>query len=147
MSIIGEKYEKFASDGDWINGVLADKCMVQKTKEVKVKDDDGNESTETRNDGKPVIDIEALFDLAERNGINARERYAEQVGQKNATGRIRMSLGNMLRSRARKRHGLYDAAGEWMKAPKGFTEGHDKTESPDGESLVKKQAKKEKADA
>lgn len=146
MSIIDDKYRgKYRADPDWLASLIHEVCFVQNTKEVDVKDDEGNVTgTETVNDGKPQLDIDALFSLAEANGIPATEKYGDQVEKKNAPGRLRMTIGNSLRAAARKRHGLY-VNGEWVEAPADFVGDQPKTQNPDGTKIVVEKAKEEAA--
>lgn len=140
-SIISEKYrERYKPDNrDWLGSFIDEGCTNPVTKEREVKDDEGNVTgTETVTLKKRTLDIDALFDLAEANAIPAREKYGDQVDRKNAAGRLRMTIGNMLRAAARKRHGLYDTSGKWVKAPAEFIGDAEKTENKDGSKIAKK---------
>lgn len=147
MSIIGDKYAgKYRGDGDWLTSLINDTCYVQETKEVDVKDEDGNVTgTETVNKGKPRLDLDALFALAEANGINATEKYGDQADKRNAPGRLRMTLGNSLRAVARRRGGLWKNGSEFLSAPKDFMGDRVPTETPEGEKIAK--AKDDEAEA
>lgn len=63
--------------------------------------------------GKDVWDLDLMFLLAERNGIDTSHATFVGIRSANAIGRARMTLHNMLKSRAKKRHGLFDIPGEW----------------------------------
>ena len=146
-SIIDAKYkERYRDNPDWLATLIHDQCFVQHTKEVAVKDDEGNDTgkTEVVNAGRPELNLEALFDLAEKNGIAAREKYGDQADKKNAPGRLRMTIGNSLRAAARKRHGLYDVDGNWLDAPADFVGDRPKVQNPDGSKIAKAKPEKEK---
>ena len=129
-NIIDPKYaERYRGDGDFLSSLIKAECYVQLLKDGK----DG----EKVNNGKPILDLEKLFDLAEANGIPAREKYSDQTDRKNAAGRLRMTIGNSLRAAARKRHGLYTAAGVWKTADKNFIGDHPLTEQRNGAKIVK----------
>lgn len=103
-SIIDPKYaEKLRSPeakADWLYGFIKTQCY----------------------NAEGQLDVEELFNVAEINGIKARDKYEGQVGQKNAVGRLRMTIGNSLRAQARRKHGLYDARGEWHDAEAPYTD-------------------------
>lgn len=135
-SIIDPKYrDRYKGGGDWLSKWLTDQVSVSQTKEVEVKDEEGNVTgTETKVLKKRAIDLDALFAISQRNGIDT-DKYEEQRDRKNAPGRLRMTLGNMLRARAVRRGGLYDAGGEWHDAPNDFETKI--TEDRDGVKLAK----------
>jgi hypothetical protein len=92
-NFINEKYQgKYRGASDWIGELIDAECLVE--------DKDGNVS----------LDLKALFALAKANGIDTA-KYKAQAEQPHATGRLRMTLGNALRARARRRHGLLTADG------------------------------------
>lgn len=133
-SIIGEKYRgKYKGASDWIGEVIQANCSTQPMKTVK--DAEGNETEVAK--GKSVLNVDALISLSKANHIDT-SKMEEQRDRKNAPGRIRMTLGNMLRAAARKRHGLY-INGEWVEAPEAFLESapDEPTETRDGEKIVK----------
>lgn len=131
-SIIGGDYaKKYRERGaDWIGELIDKQCVAQDDK------------------GKPTgLVIEDLFGLAEVNGIDVT-KYRTQVDRPNAVGRLRMTIGNMLRARAKRRHGLYATDQKWVKAPKEFLESIDAPEKPteqkDGTKIVAPKPKAEK---
>ena len=141
MSIIDSKYAaKYRGDGDWVAQFIKGNCFFQKLKTVETKDDEGNVTgEESVNDGKPTLDVNALFAIAESNGIDATAKYGDQRERKNAPGRLRMTIGNSLRAIARRRHGLYDSDKNWHAAPEGFAEG-EPIETPEGEKIRHEEA-------
>lgn len=146
MSIVNPKYRgKYnAENADWLSRLIVANTYVQKTKEKTIKAEDGTETTETVNVGKPAVDLEKLFDFAEANAINARELYGDQVDRAGAAGRLRMTIGNLLRSAAKRRHGL-NVDGKFVEAPAEFIGEVAKTENPDGSKIAK--PAKEEAEA
>lgn len=115
-------------------------------------DDDGNEvkvvvreavKGKAGTKGKDVWDLDKMFILAEVNGIDTATDTFSRIRDNNAVGRARMTISNMLRARARRRHGLFDVEGEWVEAPAHFVEGHELTERPNGDKIAKPKAEKE----
>lgn len=136
-SIIGEKYKgKYKGAEDWIGEVLGKHATSPVTKEQRTKVEGEEDKIETVETSKRTVNLDALFDIAEENGIKARELYGEQADRKNAPGRLRMTIGNSLRAAARKRHGLY-VNGEWVDAPETFVGALPKLENPDGSKIAK----------
>lgn len=129
-SIINEKYKgKYKGASDPIGELINAQCV----------------GTQEGNKG---INLDDLFAMAENNHIGG-DKIAEfkgQVGQKNATGRLRMTIGNMLRSIAIKRGGLFGADGKWHANPADWEKNAEPIESRDGKSLVEKKAKEPKAE-
>lgn len=139
-SIIGEKYRgKYTGAGDWLAAMIDGQVQVPEFKNKTTKDEDGNETTKSVATGQKPVDITKLFALAAANGIDAEERYGDQIERPNATGRLRMTIGNMLRARARKRHGLNDLEGTFIEADADFVGEHPKTQHPDGSKIVVEQ--------
>lgn len=110
----------FKTANDWLNEFMA---QFKKTKTVKVGD--------TEREVEDGVDVETLVKVAHANG------FEPKVHGKANPGLFRMTIGNALRARARKRHGLYDAQGNWHEASEVFTRGHEKTENPDGSVIAK----------
>ena len=48
-----------------------------------------------------------------------------------------MTIGNMLRARAKARHGLFDVEGEWHEASEEFLDGAERTQERDGTKIAK----------
>lgn len=143
MSIIDEKYRnKYRGDKDWLATLIDANCVTKETKEIKKTNEDGSESTETVTTAKTSVDLAKLFALAEANNIKATEKYGDQVDRKNAPGRLRMTIGNMLRAAAKHRHGLFAPSGDgvepvWTEADAAFLNGAEVTENRDGTRIVK----------
>ena len=132
-SIINDKYKgKYKGASDWIGELVKEVASVQEMKTVKAED--GTESEIPK--GRPKLDLDKLFALCKENHIDYSE-MEKQRDRPNAPGRIRMTLGNMLRAAARKRHGLY-VSGEWRRVPDGFVDEESMpTETRGGEKIAK----------
>jgi len=88
-NMIGDKYRnKYKGAADWIGVVIEKQCVVT-TEENKT----------------PRLDLDKLFALAEANYVDV-SLHRRTADNKNAPGRLRMTIGNMLRSRAKRRGGL-----------------------------------------
>lgn len=125
-NIIDPKYKgRYRGASDWVGSLIEDECLINVAEEGK-KD-------------KFQIDLDALFELAEANGVDCGE-YKKQTDRPGAPGRLRMTVGNALRSRARKRHGLYRRSGKWAKVDDEFkaTCPEEPTETKDGEPKKQK---------
>jgi hypothetical protein len=128
-SIIDPKYaKKYRGETDFIGDLITEQCQVEETTETK----SGKEKTTRR------LDVDRMLELAVRNGANVDKLQAGKDSP-NAPGRIRMSVGNMLRARAIKRHGLYNLQGEVVNAPREFLQHNEApsqpTETIDGEKI------------
>jgi len=148
-SIVDPKYrDKYKTNKDWLAALIDDNCVVANTKVKKTKNEDGSETEETVTLKSTSIDLDALFALAEANAIDVA-KYKTQIDTHGAPGRLRMTIGNMLRSAAKKRHGLYvlDKAGDksWVDADAAFIGDAEKTHNPDGSKIAKKKADAEPA--
>lgn len=118
---------------------------VIRSKETKAED--GTVTVETKELKRHETDFDALFALAEANGI-ATANYRPHLDEKNGKGRVVMMASNSLRAAARKRLGLFDAAGEWHDTPAEFNELHGVTEAVETRDGTKiKKAKPEVAPA
>ncbi len=138
MTIMPEKFrdKNYKGAQDWVKSFIDGAVLVAVTKEVTTKNEDGTETTETVDTNKTSIDMDKLFALAEANSFDV-EKYKGDVEKKNAPGRLRMSIGNMLRAAARKRHGLYTIEGEWTDAPADFIGDAELKEHRDGTKIAK----------
>jgi hypothetical protein len=94
-------------------------------------------------DDKGKLDMDRLYALCEINGLNKNgivddKKKMVKDGKKGA-GRARMDLGNMLRARARRRHGLLDIKNQKLTPPADFLAGCPKepTETLGGEKIAK----------
>lgn len=140
-SIVDPKYrDKYKGEKDWLAALIDSKCVVANTKEKTSKHEDGSEFKEIVTLKSTSINLDGLFALAEANGLDV-EKYKTQIGTHGAPGRLRMTIGNMLRSAAKKRHGLYtvDADGEktWNAADEAFIGGAELTHNKDGSKIAK----------
>lgn len=143
-SIINPKYkDKYKGPKDWFSTLCDAECTSVVTREVKEKDEHGIVTTKTVDTKKRILSLDALFDFAAANAIDARMLYGHQVDRPGAPGRLRMTVGNMLRRAARQRHGLYDLGGNWRAAPADWLGDAVKTHNPDGTTIAKAKASDE----
>lgn len=137
-SIIDKKYaERYKNaDKDWAAQFIDRHVVVQHEKEIEKKDEQGNVvGTEIVALKKTGIDLDKLFALADQNKLETDTLKAQRAN-KNAPGRIRMTIGNQLRAAAKHRHGLFDTEGVWHDAPAEFIGDAAKTHNPDGSRIV-----------
>lgn len=116
------KNPNFKSSGDFINVVLSEHCVEITGAQPEIKNDKG-EVTQKAKSGHKAVSIDRLKALATLNNIEIKRSYPN-------IGMYRMNIGNMLRVRARKTHGMYVPKGEfdghqwpdrtWMDAPEDF---------------------------
>lgn len=134
MSIIDEKYKgKYRGASDAI-GELIEKRCTKMPEGAKAGD-------------KGELVLKDLFALGAANNLD-KDKLANlktQQNDKNGPGRIRMTIGNMLRAAARRRHGLYDIDGSTKVKFKDdfYADGKapaTPTETLDGEKIVAKGA-------
>lgn len=147
MSIIDPKYkDKYKQNKDWLSKAIEQHAYEQKTKErsktEKVEGEPDKVTSEIVNVGKPAVNLNKLFDVAEANGIKARELYGAQIDRPGAPGRLRMTIGNSLRAAAKARHGLNLPVGEggayqFVDADAAFIGDLPKTQNPDGSKIAK----------
>lgn len=143
MSIIDPKYrDKYRQGGDWLSNFVDGEVKEAITKEKTVTAEDGTKTVETVQTNKTRISMDHLFALAEANSIDV-EKYKADADKPNAPGRLRMTIGNMLRAAAKKRHGLFNVAGEWNDAAADFVGDSEKTHNPDGSKIAKVKAEAE----
>lgn len=117
MSIIPDKFRDKTYKGaeDWISTeFLAKHAMTPAVPGKKAEPDSPAVKAEPAK-----INVTALFDLAAANGVDA-EHLRPGSENHGAAGRIKMTIANMLRSRAKKRGGLFDVNKKWHKAPAEF---------------------------
>lgn len=138
MSIMPEKFrdKNYKGAQDWVKSFIDDQVLDVVTKEVTTKHEDGTKTTETVATSKTSVNMDRLFAMAEANHLNV-DKYKGDVEKKNAPGRLRMTVGNMLRAAARKRHGLNDIAGDWHDAPADFIGDAELKENRDGTKIAK----------
>jgi len=158
-SIIDPKYAQAYKDKpkDWFALMVDEQATVAATKEKKTKITQLDEDDQMVLDanGKPVIvdgpveivtlkkrsvDLGALFAFAQANSIDTA-KYEAQADRPNAPGRLRMTIGNMLRAAAKHRHGLFDKDNVWHDAPEEFLGDAVKTQEQDGTKIPKVQPK------
>lgn len=114
-SIVDPKYRK-KKEPDWLAKLIAEKASLTEEKERKVKD--GDETKTVKETVTVGVDVDALFRLAEVNGLDVA-RFEAQKGSHGFEGRFRMSLRNMLDAATRRRHGLFVPRGQtrlWVEA-------------------------------
>jgi hypothetical protein len=145
VSIINEKYKgKYKGASDWIGRLIEEKC----TKITKTKAKGDEPAKETKE-----LHIPSLFALAKANGLDKEKLDALKAQQDtpNAPGRIRMTIGNMLRAAAKRRHGLVDTDGTTLTPDADFVLPAEPVEDLAGEKIAKAPkeaaAKAEKAPA
>lgn len=132
-----EQYrDRYRGNPDWIGSFIDDNCR-------KVLEE-----------GKAArLCMDSLLTLAEKNGVPAESvaDWRGQVDRPGAPGRLRMTVGNALRARAKRRHGLIDLDGNFVDADPEFIGDAKKTEKPDGspsdEILEAQAAKKAEQEA
>lgn len=130
MSIINDKYKgKYRGASDFVGELIAKFCTDTETKR---------------------FEPESLRAFAKANGIEDTEKYALRSPQDIA--RFRMTVGNMLRAKAKRRHVLIGNDGEQYPAPPEFVGAlPEKFATPvedlQGNSLVPKKEKPVKAEA
>lgn len=95
---------------------------------------------------KKRLSVALLCDLADANAIET-EKYRAQAESPNAPGRLRMTIGQMLRARAKRRHGLYDINGDAVSPNEEFELTEVATETLDGVKIAKAKPVKETAEA
>lgn len=143
MSIIDPKYRtKYRGNADWLSSFIDEQVKQAVTREKTVTAEDGTKTTEVVKTAKTRIDMPSLFGLAEANHLDVA-KYKADAEKPNAPGRLRMTIGNMLRAVARKRHGLYDIEGVWHDAPADFIGDAEKVQNPDGSKIAKATEDKE----
>ena len=142
MSIIDMKYRgRYRQSSDWLGTLIEQQATnpVMKTKTTRVEGEP--DLVETVETGRRQLDLGKLFSLAEANGIAATEKFGDQTERKNAAGRLRMTIGNMLRAAAKHRHGLYiigeNGELEWVDADAEFIGDRERTQERDGTKIAK----------
>lgn len=145
MSIIDPKYRGVKKGKDWLSATVEKACVEPVTKQVEKTAEDGTKSTETVTLKKTSFNLDKLFALAEENKLDVA-KYKADVDKPGAPGRLRMTIGNMLRSAARKRHGL-NIDGEFVEADKDFIGDSAKTHNPDGSKIKVEKPEDEKVEA
>ena len=125
------KNKDFGTKNDWLDQLLLGACSAIKTVKRMV---DGKEVEDQERDG---VDVEKLHKLALENG------FTPKVHNKANPGLHRMTVGNALRARARRRHGL-TVEGKFLAASESFIAGHDKVENADGSKYESPGAKAER---
>lgn len=144
------KTSNFKSAGDWINQLMDEHCTtiegaVEAVEEVKDEDGKVTAPGVRGKVGKRAVNVEAVQAFAGANNITYKS-YPNP-------GMTRMNIGNMLRSAAKKRCGLFvpTEAGDfgetdWAGAPSEFVEAHGlegPTHNRDGSKIKVETAKPE----
>ena len=139
-SIIPEKYRgKYKGAQDWLSATIDENVKSAVMKTVTATAEDGTKTETQEATKKTEVDLNKLFALATANHLNV-EKYRADVDKKNAPGRLRMTIGNMLRAVAKKRHGLWvlvEGGSEWVDAPAEFIGDAPKTQEPNGKAIAK----------
>lgn len=126
-NMMDEKYRgRYKGGSDWIGKVINDQCVVT--------DDEGK---------NPKLDLDKLFALAEVNGLSV-ENHRATADQTNAPGRLRMTIGNMLRGKAKKRHGLYAIDKTELVPDSDFAVNPERSEDLDGNELETESKRKKR---
>lgn len=150
-SIIDPKYAKMRGASDWIGELLEHEALEITQEAVAAVPEVKNEKGEVVEKAKRAVaekrkwDIDAVFALAEANAIDTK-KYDSMKAHPSGVGRARMTISNMLRSAAKKRHGLYDTKGNWHETPEGFPVNETITQNRDGSAIMVKKPEKEKAE-
>lgn len=157
-----ERRKEMKGARDWLGHFMEDQAL---TKGVgakpavpaveEQKDENGNVIVEGKpakpaTKGKDVWDLDLMFVLAERNGIDTTHKTFVGIREQNAVGRARMTLHNMLLSRAKKRFGLFDVDGNWVDLPEDEIrrfELTEPTETRDGVKIKKEKPAKQAEEA
>ncbi len=87
-----------------------------------------------KTNGKVAMDAKALFGLAEVNHLDVKKFKSGYKSQ--GAGRIKMTVGNMLRGAASRRHKLLTPGGKSTLVPDRLVKG-DPTEDAHGERIKK----------
>lgn len=146
-SIVDAKYKDMRGASDWIGKLMEEQALKTgigaRPAVEEVRDAEGNVTQKAKpaTKGKEAWDLDALLNLAKTNFIDVA-KYETKVAEFNEdpeshrglVGQLRMTISNMLRSRARKRGGLF-VNGEWMDAPEGFEVASPLTETRTGEPI------------
>lgn len=151
-SIVDPKYAKMRGASDWVGEVLEAAALTTgigaRAAVDAVLNDAGEEVTPAKaaTKGKSEWDLVKIAELAAANNVDT-SKY--DVSHPSAIGRMRMTVSNLLRSRAKKRGGLFSADGTWLDAPVEFL-GEDwagPVETKSGEKIAKVKPTKEEAEA
>lgn len=134
VNFMPERYrDKYRGDQDWLGNFINMNCR------------------RVLEEGKAAqLCLDSLMNLAEVNAIDPKSvsYWRKQFNKPGAPGRIRMTIGNMLRARAKRRHGLFDLEDNWVRADDEFIGDARRTEEPDGSpsAEVMEERAKKKAD-
>lgn len=120
MTIVDPSYRaRYVGRGDWVKQQIDDYCYQSKTSTVGVTQPDGSIRYEIHKSKRKYFYPDLLFDMAEENGIEGvRENWVAVLEKKNGEGRVRMSVGNMIRAAARRNKGL-TVNGSFVQMPDG----------------------------
>ena len=133
--------------GDWVDRFLT--LLASKTKEVErvvmkegkpVKNQAG-ENIKEKSTVPDGVDVDKLWAMADKN------KFEPKIAKERNPGLHRMNIGNALRARAKRRHGLFDHTGKWHDADEDFRAAYSpRTEEKDGSKIpVAKTDEKEAA--
>lgn len=139
-SIVDPKYKNMRGASDWVGELLEREAKVETKAAVaavaEVKDADGKVITKAKRAvaAQSRFDVNRLFIVAENNGVDTTKYTGAPAS------RMRMTISNLLRARAKRRGGLFDGNGKWLDAPAGYAD--EITETRDGQKIAKPKAEK-----
>lgn len=143
-SIIDPKYRnKYKNRAEWLSDLLKEHASLTKEHPaVAAVGEEGKEGYKPAKDARTTVegvDTTALFAIGAENGFNL-DKYKNQTDGHGFPGRFRMTVGNMLRAEAKKRHGIMlggtfvEAPADWLEANKAPAE---PTHAQDGTKIAK----------
>lgn len=122
MSIVDNDYrDRYRGRGDWLKQLIDKNCYSPITKVVEELQPDGTTLKVEKETKRKKLDPDAMFNIALENGIDEDRltKFRGALGTHGSEGRARMSVGNMLRSVAKKNGGL-SVNGTFIEAPAEF---------------------------
>ena len=108
MTIVDPSYRaRYVGRGDWVKQQIDEYCYKPKTTTIGVTQPDGSIQYEVKESKRKYFRPDLLFAMAEENGIEGvQDNWSDVLEKKNGEGRVRMSVGNMIRAAARRNKGL-----------------------------------------
>lgn len=151
--IVDPKYrQRYDKPIDWLAEQLKAQATATKMVKKSFTEGEGDDAKKVTREVEVEagVDVDKLFTIAEINTIDVA-KYELQRETHGFPGRFRMTLGNMLRAAARKRHGLFllDEGGEdvWTEAPADWLTAQGASAEPthtrDGQKIAKPKPPKE----
>ena len=122
---------------DWLKGQIDAHCLEPRFKDKKVKLEDGTEGTERVQLKSTTFNFDKFMSLAAENGVEVTNKHHNWMTERNGPGRVRMTLGNMLRKNVKDR-GTLLVDGEVVEAPPDYRtpEKPAKADTETGEAAV-----------